>query len=77
MDGWVNVIGSVGFPIAACAGLGWFVYKFAAKLIEQSRAREQSLMAVINEQSESLKQIAATLCSICERLETVERALSD
>lgn len=82
MNEWLTAISSVGFPIAACAGLGWFTYKFVNSIQAESRRREESLMQreddltnIIKEQGDALRQIADVLDSISERLERVENSL--
>ena len=75
MSEWVTAISSVGFPIAACVGLGWFVSRVISGMQEASARREDDLMRIITAQGESLKQIAFVLESVSERLEDVEVSL--
>ena len=76
MSEWFTAISSVGFPIAACAGLGWFTYNFVKSIQYENRRREEDLMRIIGEQGDALRQIADVLGSISDRLEDVEIKIS-
>lgn len=76
MSEWITAISSVGFPVAACVGLGWFVSRIVNGMQEASSRREEDLMRIITAQGESLKQIASVLESVSERLEDVEVSLA-
>ena len=39
MDDFVRVINEVGFPIAAAAGLGWFIWKLIMRIIDGMEAK--------------------------------------
>jgi hypothetical protein len=60
MDSAVTVIQEVGFPIAAAAGLGWFIYKLIMRIVDGMETK----LDTVDEKVES--QIAA----IEERLGT-------
>ena len=72
---WVEIIQSVGFPIAVA--LGCFVFIF--KLWEQSKEREQTYIDIIQQQNNrfdaqdmQLQAIVLTQEKIIERLEKIE-----
>ena len=72
---WVEIIQSVGFPIAV--SLGCFVFIF--KLWEQSKEREQTYIDIIQQQNNrfdaqdmQLQAIVLTQEKIIERLEKIE-----
>lgn len=72
---WVEIVQSVGFPIAVA--LGCFVFIF--KLWEQSKDREQTYIDIIQQQNArfdaqdmQLQAIVLTQEKIIERLEKIE-----
>lgn len=45
MNDAVNVISTLGFPIAASIALGWFINKTVTEFTRDNRDREKSIMA--------------------------------
>jgi hypothetical protein len=64
----VEIIATVGFPIAACLILGWFIWK----IYKQSEKREETLRQEINEGREINKEAIKTLALYAERLGVIE-----
>lgn len=64
----VEIIATVGFPIAACLILGWFIWK----IYKQSEKREEALRQEINEGREINKEAIRTLALYAERLGVIE-----
>jgi hypothetical protein len=64
----LELIASVGFPIAACLILGWFIWK----IYKQSEKREETLRQEINEGREINKEAIKTLALYAERLGVIE-----
>ena len=62
----LEVIGSVGFPIACVIGLGWFIYKFYTDYTADSKEREEKLFEEIRENRE----INGKFAEIIARYET-------
>lgn len=84
----LDLIGTVGFPIAVCLLLGWFVWTIYkdqkaanAKLMEdvQQRcaAREERLNEQITKSQEVNAQAIATIAVYTERLGIVEQDVRD
>lgn len=72
----VNIIQTVGFPIAVAIACGYFIFK----LWEQSKEREQNYIDIITEQNKrfdaqdlQLQAIVLTQEKIIERLEKMEQ----
>lgn len=66
MNEIINVISSVGFPIAACAAIFWWTTKrdteyrqLISDLMEQSREEYNLLTESINNNTAALKELAA------------------
>ena len=64
----LEVITTVGFPIAVCIALGWFVYK----LYKASEKREELLRVEIKENQETNKQAIETIAKYADRLDTIQ-----
>lgn len=69
----VEIIATVGFPIAACLILGWFIWK----IYKQSEKREETLRQEINEGREINKEAIKTLALYAERLGVIETDVRD
>ena len=77
---WVEIVQSVGFPIAVALGCFLFIFK----LWEQSKEREQTYIDMIQKQNErfdsqdlQLQAIVLTQEKIIERLESIEKKESE
>ena len=73
---WIEIIQTLGFPIALVCAMGFFIFK----LWEQSKEREDKYVEIIfsqNEkfdiQSKQLEAIAKAQERILERLENLEK----
>lgn len=64
----LELIASVGFPIAVCIILGWFIYK----IYKKSEDREADLRQEIKENQEINKEAIRTLALYAERLGVIE-----
>lgn len=48
MEIWINLISTVGFPIACCLGLGWFIYNIYKNWTIENQKREDKLYKALN-----------------------------
>ena len=69
----IEIIGTLGFPIACVLALGFFVYK----IWQQSVVREEKLMAEIAENRLVNKQAIGTISKYAERLTHIEENITD
>ena len=74
-----QIITNLGFPICACCALGYFVWKFANKLNNDSISRENRLMdyfdkqnTVLSTMSANMEKMGNTLDNMNQRLTVVE-----
>ena len=79
MQSIVPIVTNLGFPITACFALGYFVWKFANKLNNDSISRENRLMDYFDKQnivltamSANMEKMSTTLDDINQRLVAVE-----
>lgn len=68
MEVIMSMIATVGFPIAACLLLGWFIWN----IYKQSEKREADLRKEIKENQEINKEAIKTLALYAERLGVIE-----
>lgn len=79
----VSLIGTVGFPIVACLGMSWFIFKiYKNTTIENTKnmeavqarckEREEKLYQQIEKNQEVNAQAIATLTLYAERLGVIE-----
>jgi uncharacterized membrane protein len=79
-----QLITNLGFPIVCCLALGYFVWKFANKLNDDSINRENRLMdyfdkqnTVLTTMSNNMEKMSTTLDNINQRLTVVEGKVED
>lgn len=83
-----TLIGTVGFPIVCCLGLGWFLYKVFQKTTDDSAKNMEKVQARCAEREEKLyEQIAecqkingeaiATITLYAERLGVIEEDVKE
>ena len=79
-----QIITNLGFPIVCCLALGYFVWKFANKLNEDSNNREDRLMGYFDKQntvlttmSNNMEKMSTTLDNMNQRLVAVEGKVED
>ena len=79
-----QLITNLGFPIVCCLALGYFVWKFANKLNDNSISRENRLMdyfdkqnAVLTIMSNNMEKMSTTLDNMNQRLTIVEGKVED
>ena len=88
MNEIVSLISTVGFPIAACLGLGWFLYQVFKKTAQQAEEnmakvqtrcaeREEKLYAQISECQRINGEAIATITLYAERIGNIETELKD
>ena len=51
---WLEMIGSLGFPIVAAMALAWFMYKVWLNEQTQNTKREEQMMSLVRELSSKL-----------------------
>jgi hypothetical protein len=58
---WLNIIQTIGFPIACVCACAWFIYYFVKRWMDESSSREAKLMEANIRNSEALSQVANTI----------------
>jgi len=68
MEAIIELITSLGFPIAICLVLFWFIYQ----IYKKSEKREDELRAEIKENQLTNQKAIETLALYAERLDTIQ-----
>ena len=61
MEPWVEIVTQLGFPITCTLALGYMLFRFAKRWIDDSNEREESMQNINKLFSESLSKVADTL----------------
>ena len=70
-----QIITNLGFPITACFALGYFVWKFANKLSQDSIDRENKMMDYFNKQNTVLSTMSANMEKMGNTLDNMNQRL--
>ena len=68
----IEVIQTLGFPVAVCLACFYFINTIIKENREDSKKREELLFTRIGEISKTLSDVANTLALIDERIEKLE-----
>jgi Na+/melibiose symporter-like transporter len=68
-----EAIATLGFPIAICVALFWFIYQ----VYKKSESRETELRQEIKENQETNKEAIKTLALYAERLDSIQTDVNE
>lgn len=68
----VELIQSIGFPIAVCIACFYFIQNIVSQSREDSKKREELMFTQIGNITSTLSEISKTLALIDERIEKLE-----
>lgn len=81
---WLELIGSLGFPIVAAIGLAWFMYKVWVNEQAQNNKREEQMMELVKDLSGKLAELGRivdentkVLAMLKENMSHIEDNLKD
>lgn len=80
MEPWVEIVTQLGFPITCTLVLGYMLFRFAKRWIDDSHEREESMTTTNQKFSEALAKVAETLTesnNINRELSETNRTLVD
>ena len=72
----VELITNLGFPIVCCLALGYFIWKFANKLNNDSVSREDRLMGYFDKQNEVLTTMSVNMEKMSTNLDGMNQRLT-
>lgn len=76
MQDVVNMINTVGFPIACVIACGYFIYKTNQQNRQDNKDREDKMYKQLDKFGDNLDKFNDTLNKIDSRLEAVEKAIN-
>ena len=77
MNDIVNIISTVGFPIASCLLYMYYIYKDKNQTRQEHLKREDKLMEQIARFNEIMNHFNDTLISLDKRIENIEENLKE
>jgi len=77
MDAVINIIQSLGFPIACVIGLGWFLWRFVERIMDENKEREAKYQEMVSENNKALTEYGRNLATITSTLERMENKFED
>lgn len=88
MEEWINLISNVGFPIAICIGLCWFIYQIFLKTTEENAKNMEKVQARCAEREDRLYEEIAqnrevnskaidTIAHYAEKLDIIQSDIND
>ena len=81
---WLELIGSLGFPIVAAIALAWFMYKVWVNEQAQNNKREEQMMELVRELSTKLADLGRivdentkVLATLKENMNHIENSIKE
>ena len=73
MEGWVEVLQSVGFPILCVLALGYFVYSSYQKMITDTKEREDKLYAMLTSAQATISSAVENNVKLADQIEIMQK----
>lgn len=75
MEEFIQIISTLGFPIAACIGVAIALFKFYKNSEQRNKEREDIYLEQIGKFTIALDKVNEILIKVNERLDDIERKL--
>lgn len=72
MENITQMVSSVGFPIAACIGIGWYCKYMTDKFMSMIGAIEQKYTGLIQEQQDVISNNTQALTVLTEKISSLQ-----
>lgn len=72
MENITQIVSSVGFPIAACIGIGWYCKYMTDKFMGMIGAIEQKYTGLIQEQQDVISNNTQALTVLTEKISSLQ-----
>ena len=66
---WIQLISSVGFPIVACLGMGWYVKYQTDNYRQEVKDMQKEHKEEIQKMSDALNNNTSALQKLCDKLD--------
>ena len=73
MEGWVQVLQSVGFPIFCVLALGYFVYSSYQKMITDTKEREDKLYTMLTTAQATISSAVENNVKLAAQIEIMQK----
>ena len=73
MEGWVEVLQSVGFPIFCVLALGYFVYSSYQKMITDTKEREDKLYTMLTSAQATISSAIENNVKLAAQIEIMQK----
>ena len=73
----VSLIGTVGFPIACCLGMAYFIFHIYKTTTKESAEREEKLYQEIEKNRAINEKAIETIAHYAERLDVIQNDISE
>lgn len=73
MEGWVQVLQSVGFPIFCVLALGYFVYSSYQKMITDTKEREDKLYTMLGSAQSTINSAVENNVKLAAQIEIMQK----
>lgn len=73
MEGWVQVLQSVGFPIFCVLALGYFVYSSYQKMITDTKEREDKLYTMLGSAQATINSAVENNVKLAAQIEIMQK----
>lgn len=73
MEGWVQVLQSVGFPIFCVLALGYFVYSSYQKMITDTKEREDKLYTMLTSAQQTISSAVENNVKLAAQIEIMQK----
>lgn len=70
---WAQIIGSLGFPIVACLGMGWYVKYQTDAYREEVRDMQREHKEEIAKMSDALNKNTDAISKLCDKLDKEQK----
>ena len=64
MENVLQIIQTLGFPVACVVFLGWFVYKYINRIMDENKSREDHYQELLTNYGEKMAEISKALAEI-------------
>ena len=73
MEGWVEVLQSVGFPLFCVLALGYFVYSSYQKMIADTKEREDKLYTMLTSAQATISSAVENNVKLAAQIEIMQK----
>ena len=77
MDVMLNIIQTLGFPIAACVGVGFVFYKLLVRVMDENASREEKYQTMLTEYGAKMSEISKALAEIKNDVSDIQQKLDE